>query len=350
MTEAASFNLGQPSFSPILKIEDEDNKETVTEAVAMNEKSKKLTTAADAATVREDVLIPLRNWIKGDAADQSRQKNENKKRCKESMIRKATVAYGIVELLVRCPNNNVALDDDANIRIDNFAVCVCKKTADDRSSSSPSWDDIKGVSMLSSGLSLSIEEPSYLSCLFEEGGEKDDQMGRYLEVELDAAKSLVAITTDCGDSAQVKKHSCHVLVAIILYELFTHEAFPDDNHHRGGTEPTRKRAKILPLKRKTFGSDLFNIPAIERMQKLGVPAPVCRMMQNLLESALGGDGYAHKAWGKWVKIYTCCCSTQIVSCLTMSSMRQITCNSSTGKKGYMGEIKRRLSSLMLSVE
>ena len=273
-----------------------------------------------AAAAKKDDLIPLRNCIEGDAADnnsvakaeESQSNEKNKRRSKEeAMIRKATVAYGIVELLVRCPKNNVALDD-SKIQLDNFAVCVRKKS-DGRSSSpqSPSsWDDIKGVRMLSSGLTLSIEEPSYLSCFFEEGEEKDDRMGRYLEVELDAAKALVAINCDSAkEDKESSKNRCHYLVAKILYELFTHEAFPDDNHN-GGNEPANKKAKKAPFERGggvgysgKYVSDLFhrlsNIPVIERMQQLGVSAPVCRMMQNLLDSASGGGGGdAYKTLGE----------------------------------------------------
>jgi hypothetical protein len=105
---------------------------------------------------KEDTLVPLCDWIKGDAEYYKRR------RSKESMIRQATVAYGIVELVVRCPSNNdLSLDDAAaEIRIDNLALCVCKTSQQQQQQ----CDDIKGVSMLSSGLSLSIEEPYYLSC------------------------------------------------------------------------------------------------------------------------------------------------------------------------------------------
>ena len=141
--------------------------------------------AASAAAKEEHIQIPLRNWMDGEDADNSSttaseksqlildplNQSRNIRRSKESIIRKVTVAYGIAELLVRCPSNNVALDDDAKIGIDNFAVCVYKKRGRSSSRQQQS-DDIRGVRMLSSGLSLSIEEPSYLSCLFEEGGEK----------------------------------------------------------------------------------------------------------------------------------------------------------------------------------
>ena len=283
---------------------------------------------AAAATEEEDDLVPLRNWIEDDAADNSAaamesqsildmqhqsRPNETKRRWKESMIRKATVAYGIVELLVRCPDNDVALDDEAMICIDNFAV-FCKKggirSSSQQQQRSSSWTDVKGVSMISSGMSLSIEEPSYMSFLFEEeGGEKDEeQLGRYLEVELDAAKAKTPVATktdDCCGSADdreiISKDRCHILVAKILHELFTHEAFSDDDNHNGDNEePAYKKAKTAQLERGKNGSDGCNIhiPAIGRMQQLDVPASICRMVQNLLESPLEGGGDAYKSLGE----------------------------------------------------
>eukprot|EP00986_Skeletonema_menzelii_P011110 scaffold5636_cov135-Skeletonema_menzelii.AAC.2 len=276
--------------------------------------------AAAAAKEEHQVeIILLRNWIEGDAdaaedhlssaGDQSRS-YKKKRTSRESMIRKVTVAYGIVELLVRCPTNNVLLDDDAKIGIDNFAVCVSKKTdrlSSQQQQSLSSWDDIKGVRMVSSGLSLSIEEPSYLSCLFEKGGEEEDQMGRYLEVELDAANALVGITkTFCRgntEGKEISKFRCHYLLAKILYQLFTNndDRFPDGNHHQGDDdEPAHKKAKKAQLLEKEGGfpyyecvSDLSSITAVSGMQQLEVPASICRMVQNLFESASesGGDAY-----------------------------------------------------------
>ena len=278
--------------------------------------SKKLLMAAAAAKEEHQVeIILLRNWIEGDAdaaedhlssaGDQSRS-YKKKRTSRESMIRKVTVAYGIVELLVRCPTNNVLLDDDAKIGIDNFAVCVSKKTdrlSSQQQQSLSSWDDIKGVRMVSSGLSLSIEEPSYLSCLFEKGGEEEDQMGRYLEVELDAANALVGITkTDCRgntEGKEISKFRCHYLLAKILYQLFTNndDRFPDGNHHQGDDdEPAHKKAKKAQLLEKEGGfpyyecvSDLSSITAVSGMQQLEVPASICRMVQNLFESASASE-------------------------------------------------------------
>ena len=236
--------------------------------------------AADAAAAKEKrVQIPLRDWVEGDAAENnlSLACDKNERSSRESIIRKVTVAYGIVELLIRCPTNNVLLDDEAKIGIDNFAVCVSQKV--DKSSSqqqqpSSTWDDIKGVRMLSSGLSLSIEEPSYLSFLFEDGGEMNNhQMGRYLEVELDAANASVGTTkTDCRVSTEGKEISkirCHYLLAKIFQQIFTND---EGKASPGGDEPTSKKAKKVQME---------------------VPASICRVVQNLFESASesGGDAY-----------------------------------------------------------
>ncbi len=285
---------------------------------------KLLMAAADAAKENEHVqIIPLRNWIEGDAAQKSSStaasksqsnldlhqstSNKNKRLRKESIIRKVTIAYGIVELLIRCPTNNVVLNDDANIGLDNFEICVSSLPQQPQSSS---WDIIRGVRMLSSGLSLSIEEPSYLSFLFQDGGEQDDQlqMGRYLEVELDAANISVGITkTDRRGGAEGKEMSklrCHYLLAKILCQLFTNlEAFPDENHNHGVDEPAHKRSKKSQEQEregdacdnKSESNISSGIPDIGRMQQLGIPASICRLVKNLFESASdaesGGDAY-----------------------------------------------------------
>ena len=272
---------------------------------------KLLLAAADAAQEKHVQIIPLRNWAAENhfpsaaSQDLHHSKNNNERTTRELLVRKVTVAYGIVELLIRCPTNNVLLDDDAKMGIDNFAVCVSTKADRLSSQQSPSWDDIRGVRMLSSGLSLSIEEPSYLSCLFEDGGEKDVQMGRYLEVELDAANALVGITkTDClygAERKEISKLRCRYLLAKILYQLFTNDdEFPDDNHNHSGDKPAYKKVKIGQSSEREghvpdnkSGSDLSNITAVGRMQQVEVPASICRMMQNLFESASesGGDAY-----------------------------------------------------------
>jgi len=270
----------------------------------------------------DDALIPLRSWMDIEAKKTfhpseknkcSPQNNNNISCSKESsIIRKTTVAYGILELLIRRSNNNndgtLGQDDDV-MRIDNFAVHVSQKSL--QQPHHQPWDDIKGVSMLSPGLSLSIEEPAYLSCLLEPE-EKHGQWGRYLEVEQMMTSEVpqeVKLSTvpaeaaaggaDCDNADDAERSSndrCYYLVAKVLYELFAHEAFPEDSTAASTEEPSRKKAKSShPLlspraKGQVDKAEIpFQMPSIVRMQKLGIPASLCLMTQNLLESAMMGD-------------------------------------------------------------
>eukprot|EP00984_Skeletonema_dohrnii_P018052 scaffold8341_cov114-Skeletonema_dohrnii-CCMP3373.AAC.2 len=272
-------------------------------------------TAAAAADAHDDVAsIPLCNWIKCEEAKSATVvdlEKDNITRNNESIIRRTTIAYGIAELLKR--SSSGALDEENDIRIDNFAVFISKDP-------SRSWDDINGVAMMSSGQSVTIEEPSYLCGLLEGEEDCDGQMGRCLEVEFkstaprDNSKTQqveAAVNLD-EHQASMKMNGessrCHSF-ARLLYELFTHEPFPDDalavDADAAPTikEPDQKRArkshdvssrKKLMLTRAKGDFDRAEIPfqlsCIIRMQKLGIPASICLMTQNLLECALRGNG------------------------------------------------------------
>ncbi len=294
--------------------------------------------AAAAAAAADDnigdaILVPLRNWMYTEAkkamfTDPRDEFGPNSSMMcsKESIIRKTTIAYGILELLMLRFSNNekegtTPVEEDI-IRIDNFAVYVSKKSSQQQQQQP--WDDIKGVSMLSHGLSLTIEEPAYLSCLLEPE-EKHGQLGRYLEVEqmmttsavLQKESSTEAGSADKGaDRGNVEakegrfNQHCYYLIAKLLYELFAHEVFPEDYAPLAGgatttsttaastTEPAQKKAKTHDVSsRKSLmlsrakgdfekAETPFQIPPIVRLQKLGIPASLCLMTQNLLESAL----------------------------------------------------------------
>ncbi len=261
---------------------------------------------ADAA---HGIFVPLGTWLggiggssncrefvkttsKGDGTNN----NISERRNKESIIRKTTVAYGIVEVLKRSKRLK-----NEEIRIDNFAVSVLQNPT-------RSWDDIKGVGMISSGLTLIMEEPPYLSDLLEEGSDSDGQIvGRCLEVEMISAPPQeipLKETSEVGNAyrysamdvlAAAAEENNHLhLLARLLYELFTQEPFPDDGLG-ADKEPPQKRARPNNmLSHKDVMSDLaempFRKPCIVRMQKLGIPASICLMTQNLLEFALRGDG------------------------------------------------------------
>jgi len=269
----------------------------------------------------ETSLVPLRSWIKNEA-NKASSTDPQKRNCsnlsKESIVCQTTVAYGIVELLLlreknhanaSAKNNRQCLEEE--IQIDNFAVCVCMNN-NSKSSRRP-WEDINGISMLSSGMHVSIYEPSYLNSLNPEGEEEYDvqvSMGRFLEVDLISPPPDIATIAAADKAAGYKATVAETdrrlsLLTRVLYELFCHEPFLDDallsydedcskedetskSDHR--VPPPRKK---LMLSRAHADFDEPNstkqIPHFVHMQKRGLPASLCLMMQNLLECDCLGD-------------------------------------------------------------
>lgn len=219
-------------------------------------------------------MVPLRSWIEteakrrppppGGSRSNGNNSNNNNSCIKESIIRRTTIAFGIVELLKRRVNIN---DNKSNIRsssssnnnpetttiqqleeeiqLDNFTISV---TTEPTHHQRP-WDDIHGVAMISSGMLVTIEEPSYLSCLLIGEECEAAQMGRYLEVELISLQNNGRTTNtsvaesagatklpaeandrnhDNGETEEIIKNRRHYLFARLFYELFVHEQFPDE--------------------------------------------------------------------------------------------------------------------------
>ena len=210
--------------------------------------SKKLIMAAAAAADKDNdsLQLPLRNWMDMETKKKTTLSH------KESIVRKTTIAYGILELILRCfkttttGNNSMPSfknnEDDDVIHIDNFTVLVSTNSSQHQ----PSWDDITGVTMNSPKLSLTIEEPAYLTCLFEPD-ETHGLLGRYLEVEhhdttssvvheeenssvlpMNAEATSADLTHDNNERMRVNNR-CYYLVAKVLYELFANEAFPEES-------------------------------------------------------------------------------------------------------------------------
>ena len=270
-----------------------------------------------------DLVIPLRSWMdieaKKQLVDPKSSPNEKNICSKESIIRKTTISYGIIELLLRSDNDDDdhdgTLDQDI-FQIDNFAVHVCKKSPPEEQHHLP-WDDIKGVSMMHPALALSIEEPAYLSCL-SEPEEKQYQWGRYLEVEQTSGclKKKTRLNElqwrrRVAKILKIKERDsdprCHYLVAKLLYEIFAHEILPEDSSpavvptttSAATEERLSKKAKtsnlLSPRAQEGEGNvdkaELpFQIPSIVRMQQLGIPASLCLLTSNLLESSLNLRG------------------------------------------------------------
>ena len=258
---------------------------------------------ADSAPFIQFHIIPLRDWMATEAKEADKKvinggsgkKNFATATSVESIIRKTTIAYGILELILHClkeeeQSNHV---DDV-IELDNFSVHVSEKPPRQQP-----WDDIRGVSMLSPEISLTIEEPAYLSCLFEQGGTHNLQYGRHLEVELMSNETGPQIDVEgcrheqgSGENNEQRYH----LVAKILYELFASEAYLENANNAKGSskEPAQKKAKSLHHQDNSLtyqhkgalgkASVVFHISSVKRMQQLGIPASLCLMVHNLLEA------------------------------------------------------------------
>lgn len=270
----------------------------------------------------DTLLVPLRSWIEEEAT-KLKFCQSDKQKTKEVTVRITTVAYGIAELLKRVNNgrpsgtNKKSLEDE--VQIDNFCVYVGREA----NSFQHPWDDINGIRMISPGSSVTMLEPSYLSCLFSEE-EKEGRMGRCLEVELeqlvveDPPAQERVVATDDKDTRQCQ------LFARLLYELFSHQPFPEDdstlvNGINCSKEPAHKKAKVehLPSRKElmlsrargdfddkadcTQNECAFQVFA-QKMQKLGIPMSICLMTQNLLECGLKG----HKAGDAYNSMQVVC--------------------------------------------
>ncbi len=246
----------------------------------------------------ETVLVPLRSWIKSEA-ERDQQAN-NILLHKKLIVCQATVAYGIVELLLRAKRHAAASKNgrllEEELRVDNFAVCVVK---DKSNSTQRPWDDIKGVSMLCPSISISIEEPSYLSCLMEEDEENGGETieGRSLEVELISPlqeNSTAEITGNAvGKTGSVEENKhCLSLLAKLLYKLFYVESqsenapgIEEDYSEKPESKLDRHPRKKLMLSRAQVDFDQPNStrqdPHVVRMRKSGIPASLCLMIEHL---------------------------------------------------------------------
>lgn len=123
-----------------------------------------------------------------------------------------------------------------------------------------------------------------MSCLSSgEGG--GEHLGRYLEVELESPVDENSSQVQVGhlQDGVPSTHRCQ-LFGKILYQLFSHQPFPDDSSF---IEPEKKKTKTEHL---SSSRELgFDLPCVAHMQQLGVPASICLMAQNLLESGSSGE-------------------------------------------------------------
>mmetsp|Transcript_19299 Transcript_19299/g.46304 ORF Transcript_19299/g.46304 Transcript_19299/m.46304 type:complete len:1293 (+) Transcript_19299:334-4212(+) len=252
-----------------------------------------------------DSLVPLREWIEASAKEQiSAQKTagfQEKKYMDELILRTTTIAFGIAELLrhARRPSlDHPPTSHGGQCRIDNFVVRVA---AASEKTSLPTRNDIKGVDMLSPPQSVNIVEPSFLQSVFFD----EDQLGRYLEVELFPLSGADSRIDSCS---QREKDVCCNLFGVLLYELYSYlSPLPAEgpsqitmiNKRSGPSDPEESSKKKTRLTKDedpaetTFpetasaAQEILNAhkqthPALPVME-LGIPASICLLTKNLLE-------------------------------------------------------------------
>ena len=245
-----------------------------------------------------DTITPLRRWIEGEASVRLIAGFGEVNHKYALLLRKITIAYGITELLrhIRSYPTPAELSPaslEEQFSIDNFVVRISGETSSGTMpSSTPDWNDIKGVDMISPPLSANIYEPSFLmSGLYDSGGtgNQGEKMGRYLQVEFFPDRSGGNNNNNLIATSHVEEDArCHLL-GILLYELFSHLSIERTNATKspeGGEEgPPNKKKKsppgvtdFPPSAQHIIGNTTY-IP----MNALGFPQSICVLVQNLLD-------------------------------------------------------------------
>ena len=249
-----------------------------------------------------DTTIPLRRWIEGEEASVRLIAGFGEVNHKYALLlRKITIAYGITELLrhVRSYPSQAELSPaslEEQFSIDNFVVRISGETSSGTTilpSSTPDWNDIKGVDMISPPLSVNIYEPSFLmSGFYDSGGagNQGENMGRYLEVEFfpDRSGGNNNNNNMIATSRVEEDARCHLL-GILQYELFSHLSIERTN----ATKSPEDGEEGPPNKKKKSSPDVTDFPPSAQhiignttyipMNDLGFPQPICILVQNLLD-------------------------------------------------------------------
>jgi len=310
--------------------------------------------------------VPLREWMESEAKlvaathDGGKVLINSMKHKHQMIIRKVTVAYGISEILRHLSDIHqgagaaaTALGDAAlpvattvtsssssretiNCSIDNFSVRVSEKEKTvpanicQGGNAMTTQVNIEGVDILSPEISLKITEPSFLSDMYQ------DQMGRYLEVEILNKLLPTSAASSSGPGAAVAHENFDENSATLysfgrlLYELFSHidtsqvEAFlkegkaNNNSSNRGGNdmicqEPSRKKRasayKAITEQGEAASPSPPTASQYMPLQELGFPSSLSLLVQNLLEcQSQAKDAYDNLQSSPplshcWCKIY-----------------------------------------------
>ena len=247
----------------------------------------------------------LHQWMKDEINRVSRidtSIDQQKIDTKQSLLRKTTVAYGIVQLLKHAKENNTQ-DDRARYTLFNFSVqtntnCIGTDNITD-------WLDILDVSLIvpSTGdviLSAEISEPLFLA----QGSV--DRWGRYLEVEItptpqsstnsstnNSDYSHLQLTTLKRRSSSTSSSSSTDIreCGMLLYELFSGKSPMCSNQTNGNTiqseggEPARKKSTVRYDKRKGKSYSTLQTKSYTPLLELGLPPSISILVSNLIDSS-----------------------------------------------------------------
>ena len=245
----------------------------------------------------QNIDVPLRKWIQ----DEAKRKSLERKRKgpaqvllleKQALLRKTTVAYGIVELLrhVRKLSHingttlaHSAVGTGGECRIDNFVVQVSPQDQSVENKQN-NWDDVRGVKMISPALSGNISEPSFVTDAYDEYVQKN-RMGKYQIVDInppliDHFGFNMSDTSDSND--------CYSF-GVLFYELCSGMCpfSPDPNGNPRGNcpeeEPPRKKSTVRYDKRKGKSYSTMQTKPYSPLKELGFPSSVSTLVQNLID-------------------------------------------------------------------
>ena len=271
----------------------------------------------------DETLISLRSWISKEADEVLKQRTKRADEIcwlkKAVLLKKTTVAYGIVELLRRA---NVLTDsqlrrlksastllshaDKERCVIDNFSVRLSSNAQPIENGSHPTWNNVRGVSMISPALSVQISEPPFLSGIVDNSTNNDLNQGRFLEVTF--APPLIEIDNSpaVGQNTSSNGNDCR-LFGILLYELYSGispfpaplpgEAMgsqrtkeqksegisPRDSSGSSGEEPRKRKSTVRYDKRKGKPYLRQHRKTYTALQELGFPSSVSRLVSNLID-------------------------------------------------------------------
>ena len=245
----------------------------------------------------------LHQWLQDEKKRVSRISStidQQKIDIKQSLLRKATVAYGIVQLLKHAKENNTQDHTTARYTLSNFSVqtntnCIGTDNITD-------WLDILDVSLIvpSKGdiiLAAEISEPLFLA----QGSV--DRWGRYLEVEITPTpRSSTNSSTNNSDNSHLqlttlKRRSSSTSsgsnsdikeCGMLLYELFSGKSLCSKQTNGNtiqseGGEPARKKSTVRYDKRKGKSYSTLQTKSYTPLLELGLPPSISILVSNLID-------------------------------------------------------------------